>query len=212
MILYRPLPMEITSKTIIMAIVSVVIIALILSGIFYLLKNSKQLVGSKNSNPLEKLGVVTANPSPTSSEENGLPITGNQTAVTSVDTKTYKGENFVLKYPQNWGILTCSDSKNIELDPYHSEDQLNYFCDRAIKPITILVSSNALDCSGETVQIGNNSVIRSKTETAYWFKNRWCINKNGVSFDITNRINSQSITGTGKDDFSSEIEKIIKSL
>lgn len=205
--------MEITSKTIITAVVCVVLIAVILSGIFYLLKNSKQIIPSadKNSNPLAKLGVVTNSPTPTSVSNNApLPVINNQT--TAINAKTYQGSNFVINYPQKWGIVTCNNSQNLELDPYNSNDLKNYTCDRAIKPITILVSNSALSCPGETVKIGNNMVTKSKTETANWLKNRWCVNKNGVSFDITNRINSQGILGTGKDDFSSEIEKIINSL
>ncbi|MDD2822646.1 MAG: hypothetical protein PHQ59_01060 [Candidatus Daviesbacteria bacterium] len=208
--------MEITKKTIIIAVVSVIIVAVILSGVFYLLKNSKQIVsGSKNTNPLARLGVITSNTSPTptsTAQNNSLPVTNNQTNQGSTNTKTYQGINFTFQYPQKWGILTCSDSQNLELDPYNSNDLRNYSCDRAIKPITIIVSNSALSCAGETVKIGNNTVIRSKTETANWLKNRWCINKNGLSFDVTNRVNGQGITGTGKDDFSSDIETIIKSL
>jgi len=205
--------MEITTKTIILAVVSVIIIAMILSGVFYLLKNSKQIITNNNSNPLARLGVVSNSPTPTvSSESDSLPATNNQTTQISANTKTYQGRNFTLKYPQKWGILTCSDSENLEFDPYHSNDLKNYVCDRAVKPITILVGNGDLNCLGETVKIGNNTVIRSKTETANWLKNRWCVNKNGISLDITNRINSQSIIGTGKDDFFSEIETIIKSL
>ncbi|MFA5932696.1 MAG: hypothetical protein WCV81_00350 [Microgenomates group bacterium] len=209
--------MEITTRTIILAVVSVVIIALILSGVFYLLRSSKQLANTnKNTgNPLEKLGVITASPTPTSvqsGQTSGVTSSNNQPSTVAVNIKTYQGSNFTIKYPQNWGILTCSDSKNIELDPYNSNDLINYACDRAIKPITIIVGDGSLSCPGEAVKIGNNTVVRSKTETANWFKNRWCINKNGMSFDITNRINSKGIVGTGKDDFSSEIEKTIGSL
>lgn len=206
MISYRPLiNMEITGKTILFAIISVLIIAIILSGIFYLMKSSKQIIptGNKNPDPLARLGVITNNPQ--------QPVVSTQ-AVAATNTKTYQGRNFTINYPQKWGILTCSDSDNIEFDPYSGSDLKNYACDRAIKPITVLVSSTALSCPGESIKIGNNTVIKSRTETAYWLKNRWCLNKSGLSFDITNRVNQSGIVGTGKDDFSSEIEKIINSL
>lgn len=207
--------MEITGKTIILAVVSVIIIALILSGVFYLLKNSKQIIPSnKNSNPLGRLDVITASPTEApSAAGNGIvsPAINNQ-PVTNTGLKTYQGSNFIIKYPQKWGILTCNNSQNFEFDPYDSKDLNNFACDRAIKPVTILVSKEVLNCQGETVKIGTNQVIKSKTETAYWMKNRWCFFKNGLNFDITNRVAGTGITGTGKDDFSSEIEKIINSL
>lgn len=205
--------MEITTKTIIFAIISIILIAAILGGVFYLLKNSKQIISTdKNSNPLSRLETVTNSPTPTPSISKNptLPVTNNQ-IVAPVSTKVYQGGNFTINYPQKWGIVTCNNSQNFELDPYNSTDLKNYSCDRAIKPITILVSNSALNCSGDTVKIGNSTVIKSKTVTANWLKNRWCVNKNGVSLDITNRV-APSGTGTGKDDFSSQIEQIISGL
>lgn len=205
--------MEITSRTIILAVISVILIAVILSGVFYLLKNSKQIISTnKNSNPLARLGVITNNPTPTSTPIPTPTVANNQVSAALVNTKIYQGRNVTFKYPQKWGILTCNNSQNLELDPYNSTDFKNYACDRSIKPITIIVSNSVLSCLGETVKIGNNAVIKQITETANWLKNRWCVNKNGVSLDITNRVNPTGITGTGKDNFSPEIEKIISSL
>lgn len=204
--------MEITTKTIIFAIISVILIAAILGGVFYLLKNSKQFnLGNKEAS-ISGLPVIQLSPTPTT----GTGATTQNQATLPVapasDTKTYQGQDFILKYPDNWGILTCNDSRNIEFDPYNKSDLINYSCDSAIKPITILVSSQSISCSGDVVKIGGNSVTKSIAQTANWTKNRWCLSKNGVSLDITNRVAPTGITGTGKDDFSKQIEQIINSL
>lgn len=202
--------MEITPKTIIFAVVSVILIAAILGGVFYLLKNSKQLSFSNNNKetPLSKLQVVGSGPTPQTLGENITP----SPTLPAGNTKTYQGQNFALRYPGNWGIVTCNNSLNIEFDPYSSSDLKNYACDRAIKPITIVVSKGPLNCPGENLKIGNSNVVKSKTDTANWVKNRWCVSKGGVNLDITNRVAPTGITGTGKDDFSKQIEQIISSL
>lgn len=208
--------MEITAKTIIFAVVSVILVAAILGGIFYLLKNSKQLNFNSKEASLSKLQVVGASPTPQTLGENILPSPTPSLAVSPTpavtNTKTYQGQNFILHYPTNWGILTCSGSANIELDPYNSNDLKNYSCDRAIKPITIIVSSQPLSCLGENLKIGSSNVVKSKTDTANWVKNRWCVSKGGVNLDITNRVAPSGITGTSRDDFSKQIEQIISSL
>lgn len=207
--------MEITTKTIIFAFISVILIAAILGGVFYLLKNSKQLnFNSNKTASISSLPVIQATPTPTPGSAN-LTQTQNQNQTSTVNTqstKTYQGQNFILKYPADWGILTCSNSKNIEFDPYNKNDLINYSCDSAIKPITILVSSQPISCPGDVVKIGENSATKSITQTANWIKNRWCVNKNGVNLDIINRVAPTGIAGTGKDDFSKQIEQIISNL
>lgn len=201
--------MEITTKTIVFTIISVILIAAILGGVFYLLKNSKQLNFSSKEASVVNLPVIQGSSTPT--PENINPSQSQATVVIQ-NTKTYQGQNFVLKYPASWGILTCSNSKNIEFDPYNKADLINYPCDSAIKPITVLVSNQPAVCPGDIVKIGNNTVTKSKTETANWLKNRWCLNKNNVYLDITNRIAPTGIKGTSKDDFSKQIEQIISAL
>lgn len=208
-LLYGPLysQMGITTRTIIFAVITVILIAAILGGIFYLLKNAKQLNINNKVDLLSKLQIISSSPTPTVSS---LPQNLDQQPVVSPeDTKIYQGRNVVLRYPLNWGIVTCNNSQNIELDPYNKSDLKNYSCDEALKPITIIVSKKPVSCPGENVSIGSITVTRSKIETANWTKNRWCINKNGMSLDITNRVTPTGIKGTGKDDFSKQIEQII---
>ncbi len=217
--------MDQRNKVIILGTVGFLILAIVLVSLFYFLKFSKsgniQSVNIPNSlaklpsvavTPFDSSGpwpstTNTVSPTTTSTTTNvpAIPVNGS-------NVKTFQGQGFSLSYPNGWGILTCGNSKNIELDPYNNADLKNYACDQAIKPITVIINNGSLSCSGDTVKIGNNTVIKSKTETANWLKNRWCVNKNGMSFDITNRINSAGITGTGKDDFSKEVEKIITSI
>ncbi len=202
--------MEITTKTIIFAVVSILLIAAILGGIFYLLKNAKQLNIGKDIGSLSKLQIISSSPTPTISS---LPQNlDQQSVVSSEDTKSYQGRNFVFHYPKNWGIVTCNDTQNIEFDPYNKNDLKNFACDVAIKPITIIVGKEPFVCPGENLKIGNSNVVVSKTETANWVKNRWCVNKDGVNLDITNRVAPTGLQGTGKDDFSKQIEQIINSL
>lgn len=195
--------MEITTKTIIFVVITIILIATILGGIFYLFKNAKNLNVNNTIGPLSKLPIVSSSPTPIQQNPASQPV------VSTENTKVFKGQMFTLRYPGSWGIVTCNNSQNIEFDPYNKTDLKNYSCDRAFKPITILVSKQLVSCPGETVKLGNTVVIRSKTETANWTKNHWCINKNGMSLDITNRIAPTGIMGTGKDDFSKQIEQII---
>lgn len=206
--------MEITTKTIVFTIISVILVAAILGGVFYLLKNSKQFNFGNKEASISGLPVIQLSPTPTAGISS---VTQNQAVlpVASVSVngiKTYQGQDFILRYPDNWGILTCNDSKNIEFDPYNKSDLINYSCDRAIKPITVLASSQPVNCPGNVVKIGGNSVTKSITQTANWMTNRWCLNKNGVSLDITNRVAPTGITATGKDNFSKQIEQIINNF
>lgn len=204
-LLYGPLysQMGITTRTIIFAVITVILIAAILGGIFYLLKNAKQLNINNKVDLLSKLQIISSSPTPTVQNSAQPPV------VSTEDTKIYQGRDVVLRYPLNWGIVTCNNSQNIELDPYNKSDLKNYSCDEALKPITIIVSKQPVSCPGENVPIGSITVTRSKIETANWTKNRWCINKNGMSLDITNRVAPTGRKGTGKDDFSKQIEQII---
>lgn len=206
--------MDQRNKVIILGGVGLLILAVVLVSLFYFLKFSKNGITQSINipNSLSRLPSAVITPSAASPVSPTITSTNSNVPVASSNVKTFQGQSFSLNYPNGWGILTCGNSQSIELDPYNSADFKNYTCDQAIKPITIIVSNGALSCFGDTVKIGNSTVVKSKTETANWLKNRWCINKNGISFDITNRINSAGITGTGKDDFSQEVEKIITSI
>lgn len=119
-----------------------------------------------------------------------------------------KGVSF--KYPQNWGLLTCTNSSNFEFDPYSVTDQ-RMSCDRAQKPITVLVGS-AQVCPGNTVNLGKLQVIKSKVENARGVDYRWCFSVDGTHFDITHRVSQSGARATSKDDFSTQIEQMITNI
>ena len=127
--------------------------------------------------------------------------------------KSYKGVGFELAYPNNWGLLTCNNSVNFEFDPEKSQDMLKVNCDRAVKPITVLVSDN-LSCQGDNIKLGNNSVVRivegtKGAEADY----RWCvINPNGVDLDITQRVSNSGRPSSSRQDFAVQIEQVISSV
>ncbi|MBI4039794.1 hypothetical protein HY389_00360 [Candidatus Daviesbacteria bacterium] len=126
--------------------------------------------------------------------------------------KTYSGRGFSLKYPAGWGLLTCGNSQNFELDPYNQTDQLNTGCDVARKPITFLVTT-APSCPGSLLQLGSNPVVKSLTgtkgsgEVSY----RWCT-QSSPSLDITHRVTQSNSQASSKDDFSLQVEQVIASI
>ncbi|MBI2595243.1 hypothetical protein HYW46_00720 [Candidatus Daviesbacteria bacterium] len=129
--------------------------------------------------------------------------------ITSSGMKSYKGEGFEIFYPKNWGLLTCSNSKNIELDPLNSADFKDVVCGRAQKPITILVGNNA-KCQGTEVDLGGKKVIRSKISITGYTKYQWCAPT--LLLDITHRVSSDNSPASSKDDYSSKVEEMISGI
>lgn len=155
--------------------------------------------------------VVLESPHPqTSSLPTGSsPATGSQLGV---GVKTYTGTNFKLHYPQNWGLLTCSNSQNFELDPVNSSDSLGVVCNFAQKSITVLVSPSFSNCQGNSTNIATVAVIKSKTTTEGETDYRWCT-KQPPFLDITHRVSPNPPSGAySKEDYSDQIEQLISSL
>lgn len=126
----------------------------------------------------------------------------------TIIVKLYAGQGFTLDYPSRWGLLTCSNSKNIEFDPYSSTDSKNVACDLASKPVTILVVDK-LNCQGTVSRIGNSQVVKIKNTTDGDTAYRWCVTLGNKNFDITHRVSQRVLRATSKDDFSAQIEKMI---
>lgn len=121
-------------------------------------------------------------------------------------TKIYTGSGFTITYPKTWGLLTCNNSKNFEFDPYNSTDQLNFGCNFAVKPITVIVGQTS--CPGSIVTLGTTKVIKSVKTGTKGTIYRWCTQTSPM-LDITHRTASTTQTGYSKDDFSAHIEEII---
>ncbi|EKD91396.1 MAG: hypothetical protein ACD_30C00014G0006 [uncultured bacterium] len=185
--------------------VVLIILALIISLIFFLTRFISSRRQSASPTP-------TVAPSGQTPGETASPAPGNTSAPVP-NAKSYKGVGFELAYPNNWGLLTCNNSVNFEFDPEKSQDMLKVNCDRAVKPITVLVSDN-LSCQGDNIKLGNNSVVRivegtKGAEADY----RWCvINPNGVDLDITQRVSNSGRPSSSRQDFAVQIEQVISSV
>ncbi len=221
--------MENKGSLIAAAIIVVIVLSVIFGTVYYLASTF-----DINLNPFSRI-VQTASPTPTSSPTptatsspngNGSPIpeitpsptqtpgSGQQSdkgGVQNGERVVFQGQGFKLEISKNWGVLKCSNSGNFELDPYKAENK-TINCDRAQKPVTFLVNSGLSCQGGEVVKIANFNVRKTKTQYRDWLAVAWCLEGNGKTFDITNRVSDSGNPVTSKDDFSSEIEKIISSI
>lgn len=125
--------------------------------------------------------------------------------------KVYQGLGFSLLYPYKWGLLSCTNSQNIEFDPENSND-FRGACDVAVKPVTILVADR-LDCPGETVTIGGYQIKKFKTSGQNGdIDYRWCLSVGGKNLDITHRVSTSGSRATTKEDLSEQIERMISNI
>lgn len=191
--------MDLKTKSIIIGGLMLSVLVIIFGLSFYLIR-----VAPKPNNTVESTSV---NSLPTLPPSRISPTQlSNQTAPS---IKIYAGQGFAFEYPRNWGILTCSNSKNVELDPYSNTDVKNVTCDVAAKPVTILVADK-LNCQGESLKIGSSQVVKLKNagtdgDIAY----RWCVSLGDKKMDITHRVSKGNLRATSKDDFSAQIEQMI---
>ncbi len=197
-------------KSIIIGAVIILVIAIILGVIFYWGR-----IVTSGSRPtidvLSKLRIktvettVTVTPTPTSTIAG---VTGSTNLQS--DLKKYYGTGFVINYPQKWGLLTCSNSVNLEFDPVNGTDN-HVVCDRAVKPITILISDNASNCPGNTIILGNHSVVKSQTNYPDGNINyKWCLALGNKYFNITHRVSASGSRATSTQDYSTQVEQLIK--
>lgn len=215
--------MDQRKSLIITALVLIFIIAVIVGTIVFLVRGVRTRTAGTTSSPSPEVVVPTFSPAP---EENQQPRGGDtiQSAthapapagnnkggnIPTNNLKTYNGASFSVQYPGNWGILTCSNSQNVEFDPTSPTDQLNVRCDVALKPVTILVGTNPT-CDGETVKLGNVTVQRSIQQTSVGKNYRWC-SQTIPSLDITHRASSTPSRATSLQDYASQIEEMIKTF
>lgn len=193
-----------------MAIGSIIILLLaVVFGVAYYSSKSARKAPAK------------ASPSPTSGtqtvpQQSDSPEASGEEEITpdNSNLKTYTGVGFQFKYPANWGRLQCSNSVNLEFDPDDSIDQLGVACDRAVKPITVLVSSQPISCpGGESIKLGFNNVTKFKTTKPNGDVNfRWCINGAGSSLDISHRYSTTGAKASSNVDYSTAVEQTISTL
>lgn len=196
--------MDQRTKSIIFGAIGLLVLASVLGTVVYLGRLTKQTAkveGNVTNNPLSELPVSSASAA-------ASPEGVNQPAS---NLKAYVGQGFSILYPANWGLLTCGNSQSIELDPLNSADNKNFACDRAVKPVTVLVGQ-PLNCQGETVKIGNHQVRKSKVAQEGATDYRWCLSVGGKTFDITHRVSPMSSPAASKDDFSAQVEQVIGNI
>lgn len=195
-------------KTVLIGVAVLFVLGAILGSIFYLGKVSKNNGTDQERTALDSLSRLRANTNTTPSTDSGNPLTsGDQLS----NLKVYPGEGFAVRYPSSWGILTCSNSQNIELDPTTGQELKGILCDRAVKPVTVLVVDK-LNCQGETVTLGGYRVLRSKTTVQDGTNYRWCLTVGGKNLDITHRVSASGSRATSKDDFSAKVEELISNI
>ncbi len=163
---------------------------------------------------------VAANQNVVTSSGNGLvqgtAVQGSNTQgspiINSGDFKPYASNlGFSLSYPKNWGLLTCANSYNFELDPTNGTDLPNIICDSATKPISVILNKDLNGCGGETVRIGNVDVLKSQITTQNYTTYQWCTITN-PSLIISNRTSSTTNFAATTTNYAGEIERIIGSL
>lgn len=198
--------MDQRTKSIIFGAIGLLVLAAVLGTIIYLGKFTKtqSRIESDTTNNNSLLNLPVASVSPTTA-----PRTGDRPATT---LKAYVGQGYNVFYPAGWGLLTCNNSKNFELDPANSTDTKNFACNLAVKPVTVLVVDQ-LNCQGDKVKIGNYQVTKSKAVTDNGVIDyRWCFTAVGKNFDITHRVSPMTTRAASKEDFSTQIEQMIGNI
>lgn len=201
--------MEQRRTLVITGIVLVLIVAVVIGIIYYLIRF---IQGRQATTPSPALlpgatqPAIIISPSPFSGS---TPATG---AAQPANTKVYNGPGFQLNYPSGWGLLTCRNSQNFEFEPANNANQLGVGCDRAVKPVTVLVTNN-LSCQGESVRLGTRDVVRKADGTKGGaIDYRWCVITPGVDLDITHRVDPSKTGAYSSQDYSEQIEQMISSI
>lgn len=179
---------------IVLGMIVILVVAIVIGTIFYLTK-----VFRNNSSR-----VITSNPgSMTIPRGSSLPATGSSLGA---QVKTYQGQGFSMQYPANWGVLSCSNSKNFEFNPDGGDKRV--VCDMSQLPITVLVG---VSCTGASqVTLGRNIVLKSKIVAPDGYtKYEWCVKGFNTTLDFTDRVSQNGERATDKEDYSQDVEKII---
>lgn len=203
--------MDRRTKSLVIGVFALIIVAAVVGAYLYLTRfpQNKPDTGTDSvPSGLSDLPIATI--SPTLGTRNST-SNGSVPGTSVGNSKIYSGPGFNFAYPSSWALLTCSNSQNFELDPVNQGDISGAVCDRAIKPVTFLVSDK-VSCTGESVKLGGNQVMRSKTATATGTNYRWCLQVGSKGLDISHRVSSSGSRATSREDFSPQIEQIISNI
>ncbi len=207
------------------ASVGLIILAIIVASIYYLVKfiqgrvsSSRQPVASvetiKTDSAAPEIINIEENPSaagaPTPGTAASRPTTQPRSAINiPAGRKLYNPGTFQVYYPQNWGMLKCTNSANFEFDPSTGVDS-SVGCETAVKPITVLVD-DIKGCDGENLRMGNVEVMKSRNVDDEYISYRWCTKTDPV-LNITHRVSKNGERATSTNDFSTQIEDLISKI
>lgn len=194
--------MDARTRAMILGGVALLVLSAIFAVIFYQIRSSKNTTESPIQTSDDALNRLRLTPVPGT----GTPASTGVTA----GFKIYAGQGFSLRYPSTWGLLTCSNSQNFELDPTNNQDVKGAICDRALKSVTVLLQKGV--CRGGTVTLGNVTAVKAKTSSGTETDYEWCFSAAGKNFDISHRVSGTGSRATSKEDFSAQIEDIIKTI
>lgn len=198
--------MDQKNKFLLIGVAGLLTLAIALGSIFVLGQLSKSRNTNQERAALDSLSKRSDNQAILPSQV----VDTNNSSEPSLGQKIYSGSGFAIRYPDSWGVLSCSNSEHLEFDPYGT-DIGGVVCDVAVKPITVLVTKQ-LNCQGETTSLGGAQVVRSKESSDGDINYRWCVSLGGKNFDITHRVSQTGVRATSKDDFSSKIEELISNI
>lgn len=202
------------------AAVGLIILAIIVGSIYYLVKFIQGRVASNNQTPVPSVTeIATDFATPGSSPVDGsvAPVVPGspaaspriQTGAAIPDKKVHNVGEFQMAYPKAWGIVTCTNGKNVEFDPVNSADS-NIACDIALKPVTVIVGDTR-GCEGQTTKVGAIDVVKFQESKAGDIYYQWCTKTTPV-LNITHRVSPQAKRGFSTQDFSKQVEEIIANL
>lgn len=194
---------------IITTLILLIIIGLIAGIIFYVTRLIKSRQATTRPTQTQgTISVATSTPTPVRIQGSTPSPTQQAAAQAPANTKVFKAEGFQLYYPKNWGLLTCTNSQNFELDPESGTDQ-KVACDVALKPVTVLVGSS--DCQGQTIDKGGVTFTREENKTDSGVDYTWCT-KSTPALEISHRVSPSDDRATSIKDFSKEIEEMISKI
>lgn len=199
MVLFAPEMEQQQRSLVVTAAVGLIILAIIIGSVYYLVRFIQGRTRTASNNPSPS---VSASVSPASEVSEGAQDN-------PPNTKVHNAGNFQVVYPKDWGLLTCTNSANFELDPKNGADS-KIACDRAVKSITFVLDNNT-GCPAEAANIGQVKVTKSRESEGNYTRYQWCTQTQPI-LNITHRVSNSGETATSKEDYSKQIEEIISRL
>ena len=166
---------------------------------------------SRSTSPQNTQKIVTSSPLPIPSTATSGSNPAGSVSNTKGNFKTYSGTGFSVRYPKTWGLLTCSNSKDFEFDPVNGTDQLKVVCNKALKPITVIVHTTPVSCLGSKQTFGSVTTTKAVDSGAPFTDYRYCT-QTTPQLDISTRYSPNGGTAVATTDYSSQVEQLISNV